>query len=107
MHDDGAKPDGPAGPGTSTSGSSSERAWEWMDQGLCTKARTTQFFPDRGQRAGPAKAVCERCRVRRPCLLYAVENQIVDGIWGGLSAQERTAVVVALRRSTGSPGSPG
>lgn len=36
-----------------------------------------------------ARAVCEPCPVRGPCLEYATANQITLGLWGGHSPRER------------------
>lgn len=36
-----------------------------------------------------AKRVCGSCHVKDTCLEYAIENGINDGIWGGLTKQER------------------
>lgn len=44
---------------------------------------------DRVDPAAEAKAVCRRCPVRRECLDYAMENEIVDGVWGGTDERER------------------
>jgi hypothetical protein len=47
------------------------------------------FYPERGESAGPARQVCARCPVRRPCLEYALSNRITHGIWGGMTERER------------------
>lgn len=36
-----------------------------------------------------AKAVCSRCPIRRKCLDYALERPLLDGVWGGATADER------------------
>lgn len=36
-----------------------------------------------------AKALCLRCPVRAECLQYADDNDEREGIWGGLTPQER------------------
>ena len=53
----------------------------------------------RSENTGPAllqieeaKAVCGRCEVVEPCLRWAMESRQEDGVWGGLSADERRAV---------------
>lgn len=62
-------------------------------------------FPERGgdpaslagmkrTRAGTdrrAKAVCGECPVRRPCLEFALDHDLVHGIWGGTTPQDRQA----------------
>jgi WhiB family redox-sensing transcriptional regulator len=36
-----------------------------------------------------AKAVCEECPVKAPCLQFALETNQDSGIWGGTSEDER------------------
>lgn len=36
-----------------------------------------------------AKALCARCPVRDACADYAINNDYRDGIWGGLTVDER------------------
>ena len=36
-----------------------------------------------------AKAVCRRCEVVDTCLRWAMEFRQDDGVWGGLSVEER------------------
>jgi WhiB family redox-sensing transcriptional regulator len=46
-----------------------------------------------------AKAVCERCPVREPCLEYAISSREKEGVWGGLTARERRRLIRQRRRS--------
>lgn len=39
--------------------------------------------------ANRAKAVCDRCPVRKPCLEYALMNHEEYGVWGGTTARDR------------------
>jgi WhiB family redox-sensing transcriptional regulator len=39
-----------------------------------------------------AKAVCRTCPVADPCLKFALEAGINEGVWGGMSETERTAL---------------
>jgi WhiB family redox-sensing transcriptional regulator len=39
-----------------------------------------------------ARAVCELCPVADACLEFALQNQIEDGMWGGLTPDEREQV---------------
>lgn len=41
----------------------------------------------------PAKAICAWCPVRYDCLRYALLNDELFGVWGGLSRYERTQLV--------------
>ncbi len=68
----------------------------WQEEAACGGLDVQLFFgadeeqePEREFREVQAKAVCESCPVRRECLDYALENSLRNGIWGGLSEQER------------------
>jgi len=39
-----------------------------------------------------AKSVCHRCAVVETCLAWAIESHQNDGVWGGLTADERHAL---------------
>jgi WhiB family transcriptional regulator, redox-sensing transcriptional regulator len=85
-------------------GSSARTSNSWMEEGGCIDATQVEFFPERGRRAAPAIEVCATCAVRQPCLIYALENEIVDGIWGGTSAEERVVLIGRTRRAARSSG---
>lgn len=65
---------------------------DWRDQALCAQSDPEAWFPEAGERAGLAKAICGTCPVQAPCLAYALARPEVRGIWGGLSERERRAV---------------
>lgn len=46
----------------------------------------------------PAKKVCAGCPVRAECLSFAMETGERDGIWGGLTPYERTALKTKVRK---------
>lgn len=50
-------------------------------------------------RIAKAKAVCARCPVRAACLAYALEHDIWSGIWGGLTEDDRRALLRQRRAS--------
>ena len=66
----------------------------WRNRAACLDEDPGLFFPiwkpgvDLDQIA-EAKAVCHRCEVIEPCLKWAIESHQDDGVWGGLSADER------------------
>jgi WhiB family transcriptional regulator, redox-sensing transcriptional regulator len=69
----------------------------WRDRAACLGVDPELFFPIGN--TGPAlsqieeaKTVCHRCEVVEPCLSWAMESRQEDGVWGGLSADERRAV---------------
>jgi WhiB family redox-sensing transcriptional regulator len=71
------------------------RFLSWMAQGACQHADPDLFFPiATGRAARPqiraAKAICQGCAVRDPCLSYGLATR-QDGIWGGTTPEERIA----------------
>jgi WhiB family transcriptional regulator, redox-sensing transcriptional regulator len=67
---------------------------EWWSLAACQSADPDLFFPISG--AGPArvqveraKAVCAACPVRSDCLRYALGAGPLQGVWGGLTEEER------------------
>ena len=69
------------------------RAEQWMDLALCAvETDPESFFPKSNGGAKKAKAVCARCAVVAECLAFAQKNEIVEGVWGGLSETERQAL---------------
>ena len=59
-----------------------------MQDARCRGVRRI-FFPSTEDEERIAKRICDGCPVREQCLAYAVQNEINDGIWGGLTEQER------------------
>lgn len=77
----------------------SNRDESWFESAACRGANLQLFFDPEGespkpraQRESAAKAVCAWCPVRRECLLFALETPERYGIWGGLTARERTSL---------------
>lgn len=44
-----------------------------------------------------AKAVCAACPVRAECLAEALDRGETEGIWGGLTAEERAQLLAGRR----------
>ena len=63
---------------------------EWRAAALCAQIDVGDiFFPDKkGENPREAKAICEACEVKDPCLQYALRRP-EWGIWGGTTARER------------------
>jgi len=66
----------------------------WRNRAACLDADPELFFPTGN--TGPAlvqigaeKLICGRCDVVETCLDLAIEFGQDDGVWGGLSAEER------------------
>jgi WhiB family transcriptional regulator, redox-sensing transcriptional regulator len=75
----------------------------WMTEGACHGEDPDLFFPISASDAGidqirQATSICDHCRVESDCLLYALNNRIKDGIWGGLTEQQRQSLIRSRRR---------
>lgn len=74
----------------------------WRDQAACLDEDPELFFPEKGEwaKARQAKAVCQGCAVRGPCLHDALNGPQATndetGIFGGTTPRERRG----LRRRT-------
>jgi len=68
------------------------RELSWQDHGLCQYTDPEVFFPEKGGAYLAAYRICQDCPVQRECLDYAIDNNIYEGIWGGLSDKARRAV---------------
>jgi WhiB family transcriptional regulator, redox-sensing transcriptional regulator len=69
----------------------------WRDQAACLDEDPELFFPIGNsdpalRQIEEAKVVCHRCEVMETCLSWAMETRQDDGVWGGLSADERRAL---------------
>jgi WhiB family transcriptional regulator, redox-sensing transcriptional regulator len=61
----------------------------WRDDAACKGLETDTFFPSTDAEAGPAKLICAGCPVRAECLEWALLSRQEDGVWGGLTDNER------------------
>ncbi len=69
----------------------------WVEKAACRQFDPELFFPlgsgpAAARQAARAKAVCACCQVSAQCLGWALRHREVDGIWGGLDAEERRAL---------------
>lgn len=73
----------------------------WRDQARCRGIDPQVFHPAEEDEVGAAtaKAICEVCPVREPCLEFAISAREKEGVWGGLTARERRRLVRQRRRS--------
>jgi WhiB family redox-sensing transcriptional regulator len=70
----------------------------WRAYAACAEMDGDLFFPeymDPNTHTNEAKRVCQTCPVQIHCLRYALDNNIGEGIWGGLTpgARKRLRVV--------------
>ena len=61
----------------------------WTIHAACRGMNADLFFPELGEDASHAKAVCAECTVRAECLQYAIDEGITVGVFGGLAPRER------------------
>jgi len=66
----------------------------WRDLAACRDTDPDLFFPV--GTTGPAidqiaaaKAVCNQCEAKEPCLEFALTTNQDSGVWGGFSEEER------------------
>lgn len=67
----------------------------------CAEVGGDEWFPEKGEQALPAKAICRRCELRDPCLLGAVDRNEHFGVWGGInfsSSQMRAKARLVAQR---------
>lgn len=53
------------------------------------------WFPERGAAEATYQAaidVCNRCPIRQQCADYAIENNEIHGIWGGIGGRQRKRI---------------
>jgi WhiB family redox-sensing transcriptional regulator len=80
--------------------------WEWQFDGACRDADQDLFFHPEGERgsarrrrAEAAKAICATCPVITQCREQSLTVREPYGVWGGLSEDERTAVLAQRSRA--------
>lgn len=61
----------------------------WRDEALCAQIGGDQWFPEDNCWGTEAKKICEKCPVQFDCLQFALDNNEVHGIWGGMSVNQR------------------
>ena len=89
------------------------RGEDWRSAAACQATDPDLFFPVSGsgkslEQVERAKAICAACPVRQDCLAFALRIGQADGIWGGLTEEERRkpAVAGAGERPARTPGRP-
>ncbi len=61
---------------------------EWHNRAAC-KGGTDLFFSYDEEKVARARAICEGCPVRQECLLTALADRKLYGVWGGTTEAER------------------
>ncbi len=70
---------------------------EWRERAACRDTDPDLFFPvgttgPSIEQIANAKAICETCEVKQPCLEYALVTNQDSGVWGGASEEERRKI---------------
>jgi WhiB family transcriptional regulator, redox-sensing transcriptional regulator len=73
---------------------------QWTGSAACVSADPAIFFPDGDQSGTEAKQCCASCPVRDRCRDYALAAREEFGVWGGLSEDERKAILNEADRRT-------
>ena len=71
----------------------------WRQRGACRGLDAEIFYPVVEEEAEQAKAICNTCAVRQPCLEYALTTRERDGVWGGATEKERRRMIRQRRKS--------
>ncbi|HUR22599.1 MAG TPA: WhiB family transcriptional regulator [Acidimicrobiales bacterium] len=66
----------------------------WRSDAACRDTNPDLFFPvgTTGEAVAETRAaitLCQRCPVREQCLEFAMATNQRDGIWGGMSEEDR------------------
>ena len=77
----------------------------WREAAACRGTDPELFFPisSRGQsreQSERAKDFCTRCPVARCCLEFALRTRQMHGVWGGMTEEERTQILVQDQRES-------
>ncbi len=71
----------------------------WLRDAACLNEDAELFFPlaETGpaneRQIAQAKAVCAGCPVKTDCLRFALDNGLDEGVFGGLTPEERRKLV--------------
>ena len=71
----------------------------WRQRAACRGVEPDVFYPVSDEEAEEAKAICDECPVRQPCLEYAISNREKDGVWGGATERERRRIIRQRRKT--------
>jgi len=78
-----------------------EGDWDWQMRAACRGIDTANFYhpenergPSRVNREQRAKQICAHCPVVENCLRWALAAREPYGVWGGLSVEEREALLL-------------
>ena len=72
----------------------------WRRRAACRGLDPALFFPEIGESAAEAKAVCAQCPVARQCLDFALANDETLGVWGATTPRARRLLRRDLRQAS-------
>lgn len=73
----------------------------WRKRSACADPDIDpDIFHSKGLETQKAKEVCSRCEVSQKCLNWALETQERFGIYGGMTARERKALLRKRKTAT-------
>lgn len=72
---------------------------DWRQHGKCRGVDPEVFYPVNEDDAAQAKAICDSCPVRQPCLEWALTDRERYGVWGGLTERERRRLLRHRRQT--------
>lgn len=67
----------------------------WRSKAAC-KTQTKLFFPAEEKKTVSYKdalTICNTCEVKMDCLNYAVSYEMMHGVWGGTTPNQRRVLV--------------
>lgn len=67
---------------------------KWWKSASCASVDPEIWFPEQGSSGTDAKIICASCPVRLECLTDAIDNDMTEGIWGGLNPAQRHEVAM-------------
>lgn len=75
---------------------------QWREAALCREVDPELWYPEVGEMPHAAKQICSNCPVQASCLADALARREPHGVWGGLTANERKALL-RQNHGTGQP----
>ena len=65
----------------------------WKLDASCKEADPVIFSLSSGESPKSAREICKKCPVRQECLASAIGNRETDGVWGGMTLEERRKLI--------------
>ena len=62
---------------------------DWRADAACAQTDPDMFMPGKGGSMVGARMICAGCEVAAQCLQWALDNNVRQGIYGGLSERQR------------------